>query len=818
MLTLFVLRDLIRKSIYNYYQLLMIIAGGCVALHAFPANSSQSLYSLSINQDVIQSAPGLNQAERLIGTVHIENTTISNLSEGDVVEIAMPGSKVVNGKVITLNSPPVSTHSAALGSTSRKIISLDNNAGAVELILFNNSVTKMLLHDVVDEKIYLANINPAGDGQLHVQDNNDYYCVTYPQTDTSPAITQQSPVVADLIPDIASLRTLQSRPGSANVLYLDYWGGTLTDSAWNANYTSNAPINYTAFDSNGNPGAFSSAERYSIWLSWREVVEDFAPFDINITTNPSIYAAAAVTNRSKIIITTSKSWYPNAAAGGVAYIGIFGYNSDYYKVGWAWNSRNSNMGVTIAHEAGHQLGLYHDGTQTYGYYFGHGSWGPIMGAAFGREYAQWSKGEYPGANEFEDDIAIITAKLGSVTDDAGNGLARATMLDLPVSNKKGLIGPGDLDSYKFTLSATGSVQIKVIPLMGDEGESRAANLAMNVSLLKLNPSGGVESFISKINASDITPLSPLTNKFDYNGDLGPGTYALQIEPNSPDMNWATGFGNYGNAGEYRLSISATNQPIRTLGRPVIDPASDIGLFIWESAKNKWVANIVSGDKQREVGFDVVSEQAISNVVPISIETDDVLTQFAESLDMRFNVKAPWMDGVKFTIINQSNTCVSIANADVPIYLGPDRVPMPATFDLNTLGECDPSSIKTIGRPLIDPSSDVGLFIWENARNKWAANVVSGDKQRVVKFDVESDQVISNVVLINIESNDVFTLLPKGLDLQLNINPPWLDGFKFNEKPHSNTCVKTLASNFPIYIGPNRIKMGNTVNLSTLAGC
>ena len=113
------------------------------------------------------------------------------------------------------------------------------------------------------------------------------------------------------------------------MLFIDYWGGSITGTAWNANFTSNAPINYTAYDTNGNPGSFTSSERYSMWLAWREAAEDFAPFNINVTTSRAVYNATPVSNRSQMVVTTTSSWYGNA--GGVAYVNVFDDNSDYYK-------------------------------------------------------------------------------------------------------------------------------------------------------------------------------------------------------------------------------------------------------------------------------------------------------------------------------------------------------------------------------------------------------------------------------------------------------------------------------------------------------
>ncbi len=63
----------------------------------------------------------------------------------------------------------------------------------------------------------------------------------------------------------------------------------------------------------------------------------------------------------------------------------------------------------VSHEAGHSFGLLHDGTSTNPYYDGQGIWAPIMGTGYSKTLTQWSKGEYFGANNKENDIALIEA-------------------------------------------------------------------------------------------------------------------------------------------------------------------------------------------------------------------------------------------------------------------------------------------------------------------------------------------------------------------------------------------------------------------------
>ena len=80
-----------------------------------------------------------------------------------------------------------------------------------------------------------------------------------------------------------------------------------------------------------------------------------------------------------------------------------------------------NIAEAASHELGHNLYLAHDGTSSTGYYTGHGSapvkWAPIMGVGYYSDVTEWSKGEYAGANNQEDDLQKITVYLPYRIDD-----------------------------------------------------------------------------------------------------------------------------------------------------------------------------------------------------------------------------------------------------------------------------------------------------------------------------------------------------------------------------------------------------------------
>ncbi|MDH3523539.1 MAG: choice-of-anchor D domain-containing protein [Acidobacteriota bacterium] len=507
------------------------------------AASAQRLFELSPSTDASQDARAIQTNVSLA----------SQLATDSLVKMTLPSGKQVSGTVKERLVGADLKRDLGPRETARIPVAFDDGAGGLVYIVTNNTITGVILHDAKTREFFRATFDSNGRGVLRQVDANDYVCVDFPREPEGAAADSElarTMAALESTPDLTTLQNLESKPGASKTLYLDYWGGTISGTAWNDNYNSGNDINYTPYDTDGNVGSFSSTERHVMWLGWRETVEDYAAYDINVTTRTSVYAATPIANRSRIIATTTDYFYPGA--GGVAYVGIFGNASDYYKTGWAWNSSVGSLGMTIAHEAGHQMGLGHDGTSALSYYGGHGVWGPIMGAPFWKPYVQWSQGEYPDANNSENDLATIGAVLGTDPDDAGDSVATATPLPFPVEDFEGHITPdglfGDVDVYSFTLGSARTVHFELSPLLGDAGESRAANLAMNATLRE-GP-----TVISSMTSGDNAPLDPTTNTLVYDGILPAGTYSIEIQAVSPDSNWATGFGEYGNGGEYRITL------------------------------------------------------------------------------------------------------------------------------------------------------------------------------------------------------------------------------------------------------------------------
>ena len=351
---------------------------------------------------------------------------------------------------------------------------------------------------------------------------------------------------------------LRSRPGAARTIYLNFKGATLSGTAWNSGGT---PIQAPAFDLDGIPGSFNTSELQRIQYIWQRVAEDFAAFDVNVTTEAPPPEALTRSGSSDtvfgttVLITTRAGVY-SCSCGGVAYLGVFDDIGDFYKPALVFydalgSGNEKNVAEAISHEAGHNMGLGHDGTASTGYYQGHGSgstgWAPIMGVGYNRNLVQWSKGEYAGANNVQDDYLVMqTHGLPLRADDHGNSAATASAL--PATNAGGVTNasvqgvierPSDVDVFSFHAGA-GPLSLSLLPA------TRSPNLDALLTLRDAN--GTVLASINPPEALNATASLNLPSA---------GTYTLWVQGTGKGDPLTTGYSAYGSLGNYQLNASYT---------------------------------------------------------------------------------------------------------------------------------------------------------------------------------------------------------------------------------------------------------------------
>ncbi len=349
---------------------------------------------------------------------------------------------------------------------------------------------------------------------------------------------------------------LHSRPGAKRTIYLNFKGATLSSTAWNG---SGGSLTALPFDLDGVPYTFSTAEMQRIQSIWQRVAEDYAPFDVDVTTEAvplDLIARSGLADSvfgTTVLITKSSGVY-SCSCGGVAYLGIFDDTSEFYKPALVFydalgGGNEKYVAEAISHEAGHNMGLGHDGTPTAGYYQGHGSsatgWAPIMGVGYYQALVQWSKGEYAGANNLQDDYAVMQGNgLPLRIDDHGNTVGTATLLGGSASggvtsaSLRGVLErPTDVDVFVFS-AAAGTASFSVSPA------ARSANLDARV---ELRDAGG--NLLASAN-----PVDALNATVSANLAV-PGTYTLSVQGTGKGDPLGTGYTAYGSLGQYAASGS-----------------------------------------------------------------------------------------------------------------------------------------------------------------------------------------------------------------------------------------------------------------------
>jgi hypothetical protein len=374
-----------------------------------------------------------------------------------------------------------------------------------------------------------------------------------------------------------ALPKLSSFSSAKATIFLDFDGQTVTASSWNGGNTL-----YCA------PANLTDAQITEIF---NRVSEDYRPFNINITTDSTVFLAAPLTQRIRIIITPTSSWYPNV--GGISYTGSFIWGDD--TPGFVFPDRLSYSTKMIAecctHESGHTVGLshqakytnctlistYNDGTGS-----GQTSWAPVMGNSYYRNLSGWNNGPTPtGCTADQDNLSIITTRNGFTyrTDDHSDDPSKnPTLLSAgPTFSADGIITTNtDKDAFKINLPKDGVLHVDAVPYsVGANNEG--ADLDVQMTLL--------DAKMKVVKVYD--PLDKLDVTVDTT--LMAGDYYMVV----------TGAGNenttnYGSLGSYR--ISGVFSPLFVM------PVSQV-LLSGESVNGK-----------HDLNWSIISSQPIQSIV------------------------------------------------------------------------------------------------------------------------------------------------------------------------------------------------------------
>jgi hypothetical protein len=348
---------------------------------------------------------------------------------------------------------------------------------------------------------------------------------------------------------VNALPILNSYPSASATIFLDFDGHYTGVTVWNGGI----PLDCK-------PSGMSDIQILEVF---NRVAEDFRPFEINITTDSTVYNNAPQIRRIRIVITTTSSWFQGV--GGVAYPGSFLWGDDTPAFVFCDRLGPNNpkmVAETCTHESGHTLGLVHQSrydsncnlSEVYHTGAGTGSvgWAPIMGNSFYRNMTGWNNGptQYD-CIEQQDNLTIITTQngFGYREDDYADSISsNVVSLNTQNFNINGLITTShDKDVFKIVLSNRNLLTVKASPYSFNNTDN-GANLDIKLKLYNSS-----SQLVRTYDPAEIMNVS-------FDTLLNAGTYYVMIE--------GTGNKNttdYGSLGSYTITGNvATVLPIHAV--------------------------------------------------------------------------------------------------------------------------------------------------------------------------------------------------------------------------------------------------------------
>ncbi len=380
----------------------------------------------------------------------------------------------------------------------------------------------LLVEEVPIEKIY-----PVCDDPSHAPDPMEE-AVTHGVASSFSGLAGPEPHIGPYAGQ--DLYKLQSLPGARKVLWLDI--SRVMDGA--------------------TPLHMSKEEMYKMWQIHASA---FSMFAVNVTTDRDVYNSAGVTNSgiNRFVNVSGRSFCPVNAFGTTRYCQtqLQRRPMTHYQ-----------YGKTAVHETGHLMGLRHDGNASTSYFsgFSNHQWSPIMGnnlccRTWNEPAIQWSKGEYTGANNKQDDLSIIARNLPFKANPIKAPVPLRVEKDSvsPLLNRGLIRSEDDRNQFTFEVGPAGGR----LNLLVDRTEIRGGS-ALDIDARILDSGGKI-----LVQSNDQGVRSA---RFS-NVALSPGRYTLVIaggEEGTP----LRGFSNYASMGYYAIGgritgVTPTPSPFPT---------------------------------------------------------------------------------------------------------------------------------------------------------------------------------------------------------------------------------------------------------------
>jgi hypothetical protein len=155
-----------------------------------------------------------------------------------------------------------------------------------------------------------------------------------------------------------------------------------------------------------------------------------------------------------------------------------------------------------------------------------------MGTTYNKPIAQWSKGEYTGANNTQDDIAVILSNK-NVTHAVTQRLSPTLTFVNNIRATGVICNEADVATYRTSISKSGKLTLTgTVPTYG----------ALNIMIELVDVRGKVVATSNTLNALNTTTTV----------DVVPGIYTVRVQGAAEGDVKTTGYSKYGSVGTFTL--------------------------------------------------------------------------------------------------------------------------------------------------------------------------------------------------------------------------------------------------------------------------
>lgn len=271
-----------------------------------------------------------------------------------------------------------------------------------------------------------------------------------------------------------------------------------------------------------------------------------------------------------------------------------------------------------------------------------------------------------------------------------------------------------------------------------------------------------------------------------------------------------------------VSFGSTQADTLPCGVPSYNPASDRAIFLWrDCASSGWLMRVMGGGSYASFVGELSADTAFTRYTLFSVEPPDVVSA-PIATTIRFNLQT-WgngVDGLNFFFPDGARICFSLTPSDVPILLGPARLPIRAPFDLTTQGPCGATPPPPCAVPTYDPAVDRAILLWRDCTtNGWTMRFMGGGRFATYRGDLTASAPFASVTRYSIEPPDVLqTSDPRQIQFNLQTWGNGVDGFSFVPADGASVCFNLATAGIPVLVGAARTPVAPSFDLATLGSC